>query len=216
MFRFDRKRALEPPPIQHRSAPSSHRSARSRSSRSARSRSLHCRAASSLDLSWITETFAIGGSFAPNQTEALAREHCLSAVVDVRGESCDDAGLLARCGIELLHLPTIEFEPISQRMLLRGVAFVTAHLDAGRRVLVHCAQGIGRSALLGLCVLVERGHAPLDALALAKARREQVWPSPAQYEAWAGWLTSWRSERGASWRVPTFDEFRAIAYRHPR
>ncbi|HSR99142.1 MAG TPA: dual specificity protein phosphatase family protein, partial [Kofleriaceae bacterium] len=136
-------------------------------------------------MSWITDTFAIGGSFAPNQTEALARDHGVAAVVDVRGEACDDEVLLAKHGIELLHLPTIDFEPISPRMLQRGTAFVTAHLAAGRRVLVHCAQGIGRSALLGLCVLVECGHAPISALALAKARRRQVSPSRAQYEAWA-------------------------------
>jgi hypothetical protein len=169
-----------------------------------------------LDLSWITETFAIGGSFAPNQTEALAREHGIAAVVDVRGESCDDEVLLARYGIELLHLPTIDFEPISPRMLERGVAFVTAHLRAGRRVLVHCAHGIGRSALLGLCVLVDRGEEPIRALALAKARRARVSPSTAQYHAWAQWLASWRDERGAAWEVPTFEEFKAIAYRQLR
>lgn len=209
MFRFARKRAH--PPRARRSAPPADRTlAMSASSAHARS---PAHAASALDLSWITEAFALGGSFAPNQSAALA-EHRLAAVVDVRGEACDDAGLLARYGIELLHLPTIDFEPITPRMLLRGVGFVAAHLDAGHRVLVHCARGIGRSALLALCVLVERGHAPLDALALAKARRAQVSPSPAQYEAWASWLASWRAERDSSWRVPTFDEFKAIAYRH--
>jgi protein-tyrosine phosphatase len=167
-----------------------------------------------LDVTWITDTFALGGSFAPNQTEALARDHRVAAVVDVRGEACDDEGLLAKYGIELLHLPTIDFEPLSPRMLERGVAFVAGHLAADRRVLVHCAHGIGRSALLGLCVLVECGHAPIEALALAKDRRARVSPSPAQYEAWASWLAGRRAERGAAWGVPTFDQFKAIAYRH--
>jgi hypothetical protein len=184
------------------------------SSSSAGARSRDAYPAGALDLSWITEAIALGGSFAPNQSAALA-EHRLAAVVDVRGEACDDAGLLARYGIELLHLPTIDFEPITPRMLLRGVAFVAAHLDAGHRVLVHCARGIGRSALLALCVLVERGHAPLDALALAKTRRAQISPSPAQYQAWASWLASWRDGCDASWRVPTLDEFKAIAYGPP-
>jgi len=166
-----------------------------------------------IDLSWITETLAIGGSFAPNQTEALARDHRIAAVVDVRGEACDDETLLARHGIELLHLPTIDFEPITPRLLQRGIAFVTAHVTEGRRVLVHCAQGIGRSALLGLCVLVECGHAPISALTLAKARRSQISPSRAQYEAWAQWLTSRRAERGAPWAVPTFDQFKSIVHR---
>lgn len=168
----------------------------------------------SLDLSWITDTLAIGASFAPNQTEALVREHRIAAVVDVRGEACDDEVLLARHGIELLHLPTIDFEAISPRMLERGVAFVAAHVNAGRRVLIHCAVGIGRSPMLGLCVLVECGHAPLAALALAKDRRARISPSVVQYEGWASWLGTWREARGASWAVPTFEEFKAIAYRH--
>jgi hypothetical protein len=166
------------------------------------------------DLSWITDTLAIGGSFPPNRTAALARDERVAAVVDLRGESCDDEQLLISHGVAFLHLPTIDFEPPSLTAVTRGLAFVAAHASAGRRVLVHCACGIGRSAVLGLCVLVEQGHAPLAALALAKDRRACVSPSPSQYEGWVAWLAAHRKERGASWRIPTFDEFTAIAYRH--
>jgi len=169
-----------------------------------------------LDLSWITETMAIGGSFPPMLTQALASDHGVAAVVDLRGETCDDVELLAKHRIDFLHLPTIDFAPVSPTKLHRGVEFVTAHTSAGRRVLVHCAHGIGRSAVLGLCVLVEHGHAPIDALALAKKRRRCVSPSPAQFGAWAAWLAIRRIERRATWSVPTFDEFKAIAYRQFR
>jgi protein-tyrosine phosphatase len=165
------------------------------------------------DLSWITETLAIGGSFLPSQAPELARDHGVSAVVDLRGEACDDAQLLASHGIELLHLPTVDLRPVAPAMLDRGVRFVSAHLAAGRRVLVHCTYGIGRSVLLGLCVLVAHGHAPIDALTLAKERRACVSPSPAQYAAWAAWLATWQGERHPTWRVPSYEEFRAIAYR---
>jgi protein-tyrosine phosphatase len=166
-----------------------------------------------LDLSWVTDTLAIGGCFPPDQTGALVDQQ-VAAIVDLRREACDDAELLARHRIELLHLPTTDFAPISPAHLTLGIAFVSAHLSAGRRVLVHCAQGIGRSVMLGLCVLVARGRTPLDALALAKQRRGCVSPSPAQYEAWAQWLARERLVRSARWTVPTFDEFKAIAYRH--
>ena len=168
------------------------------------------------DLSWITETLAIGGSFLPTQSAALARDHQVAAVVDLRGETSDDPQLLARHSVEFLHLPTIDFAPIRPVMLERGIAFVTTHVSAGRRVLLHCARGIGRSAMLGLCVLVEHGHTPLDALALTKDRRSCVSPSPAQYEAWAAWLAVRRAGRNATWSIPTFDEFKAIAYRRLR
>jgi protein-tyrosine phosphatase len=169
-----------------------------------------------LDLTWITDTLAVGGSFPPTHCAVLARKHRVAAVVDLRGESCDDVQLLAQHQIDFLHLPTIDFAAIRPAMLERGTAFVCAHLAASRRVLIHCAHGIGRSALLALCVLVERGMPPIEALALTKDRRARVSPSLAQYEAWAGWLAARRRDQGATWTVPTFDEFKAIAYRHLR
>ncbi len=163
-----------------------------------------------IDLDWLTPALAIGGCFAPEIAELLAREHRISGVVDLRAEACDDEPVLRRHAIELLHLPTEDHCAVAPRMLHAGVAFAARHLDAGSRVLIHCQHGIGRSALLALCVLVDRGHAPLAALELAKTRRAKVSPSPAQYEAWAAWLR----ERGAA--VPSFDAFAAIAYRHLR
>lgn len=161
----------------------------------------------SLNLSWITDELAIGGSFSCDLVDLLAREHRIGAIVDLREEACDDVALLATHHIDFLHLPTPDNHGVSASMLREGVAFVSRHVRARRRVLVHCEHGIGRSALLGLCVLVEHGHAPLAALELAKSRRARVSPNALQYEAWVGWLR----ERGHP--APTFEEFAAIAYR---
>ncbi|MDB4954411.1 MAG: Dual specificity protein phosphatase [Myxococcales bacterium] len=166
-----------------------------------------------LDLSWITPSLAIGGCFPVEHTELL-RDHRIGAVVDLRAEACDDAALLDHHGIAFLHLPTPDMCGVSCAMLSLGVEFVAGHLAADRKVLVHCQYGIGRSALLGLCVLVHDGHSPADALALAKDRRARVSPSQQQYEAWVGWLTGFRNRPDVSWDIPTFAEFAAVAYRH--
>jgi protein-tyrosine phosphatase len=163
--------------------------------------------------SWITPHLAVGGHVPPEAVPDLAEPHGIAAVVDLRAEACDDRVALARHGIALLHLPTIDHGAVSQRGLDEGVAFANAFLDRGARVLVHCQHGIGRSALLSLCILVDRGEAPLSALERAKQARWMVSPSPAQYEAWATWLRR-RQEAGAAWEVPGFDAFKAIAYRH--
>jgi protein-tyrosine phosphatase len=163
---------------------------------------------------WITDQLAVGGSFVPEQTERLAREHGVRAVVDLRNEEVDDERLLRRHGIVLLHLPTEDMGGVDAAHLDDGVRFACAHLDRGDRVLIHCQHGIGRSAVLALCVLVRRGQAPLDALALMKDRRARVSPSPAQFECWAGWLGRHRDTNAVAWDVPDFDAFKAIAYRH--
>ncbi len=146
----------------------------------------------------------------------LARDHAIKAVVDLRVEDCDDEIVLHDHGITFLHLPTEDLCAVSQDRLDEGVTFANRHLDSGERVLIHCEHGIGRSATLALCVLVSRGMPPLDALELAKTQRPLVSPSPVQYEAWVQWLTFWRAGSGAAWAIPSFDAFKAIAYRHLR
>jgi len=168
------------------------------------------------DLHRFDEGLLVGAAYPCEALPCLVSIYGVSAVVDVREEACDDAAALAGLGIDFLHLPTPDLEPVSLAMLDRGVRFVTARLDAGETVLVHCQHGIGRSALLALCVLVARGWEPLEALEHAKTKRPKVSLSPQQYEGWRRWLQARAQSTTAPLRPPTFDEFAAIAYRHLR
>jgi hypothetical protein len=167
-----------------------------------------------LNLDWVTPRLAVGGSFPLDAAEHLARVLGISRVVDLRIETCDDARVLREAGIELLHLPTEDQCGVSLAHLDAGVAWVTGELSAGRSVLVHCEHGIGRSALLACCVLVELGDPPLQALARAKAGRKVVSPSPAQLEAFRAWLA--HRAQGAPDDLPSFDALAWIAYSHLR
>lgn len=160
------------------------------------------------NLDWITPLLAVGGDFPSAEAGRLAREMEIEAVVDLRAEAAHAPEPLAACGLSLMHLPTEDHMAVAQEDLDAGVAFVRGFLARGRKVLIHCREGVGRSALLALCVLVDRDMAPMEALNLAKDRRWQVSPSPAQYQAWATWL----GRRGLS--VPSFQAFAAVAYRH--
>ena len=162
---------------------------------------------------WIDPQLAVGGRFPAERAALLASHHRIDAVVDLRGEDRDDEQLLRSHGITLLHLPTEDMCGVDAALLERGVEFVRERLDRGRRVLIHCEHGIGRSATLALCVLVARGAAPLDALGRMKDRRALVSPSPAQFACWEAWLERYRQSHAVGWTVPSFDEFQRIAYR---
>lgn len=161
------------------------------------------------NFTWIQPDLAVGGAFPLERAACLAREHGVGAVIDVRSEACDDAATLERCGLRFLHLPTEDMCGVSQPRLDQGVAFAEAAAAEGLRLLVHCQHGIGRSALVALCILIARGHAPLDALLIAKDARQLVSPSEAQYRAWADWIG-----RRTALAPPSFHEFGMIAYRH--
>jgi histidinol-phosphate aminotransferase len=74
---------------------------------------------------------------------------------------------------------------IADRRALSGddisaaTAFIKTHVDAGRRVLVHCQAGISRSPAVTLCYLHEFAGRSIDeALAQVKAGRPQADPHP--------------------------------------
>ncbi len=161
-----------------------------------------------MDLSWVTPQLAVGGRFGMEEAAELARELGIERVVDLRRECCDDEEVLRSHGVVLLKLPTDDGCAVSQDMLDEGVAWVDAQLAAGRRVFVHCEHGIGRSALLGLCVLVSRGLPPLDALALLKRARRQASPGPEQLEAFRTWVF----RRAPGFPVPPLQDLGRIAW----
>jgi protein tyrosine phosphatase (PTP) superfamily phosphohydrolase (DUF442 family) len=162
---------------------------------------------------WIAPGLALGGCVDGHPPEALAA-YGVGAVIDLRAEACDDPAALEACGLKFLHLPTPDLQPVPPAMLEAGVAFAEQMEAQDRALLIHCQHGIGRSALLALCVMVDRGWAPAEALSQAKQVRAQLSPSPSQYRAWASWLLAWKARHGASWAIPDFDAFAAIAYRH--
>ena len=163
---------------------------------------------SAVDLHWLTDELAVGAAFPMESATHLAEAQGIRAVIDLREEDCDDERRLREAGIDLLYLPTPDQLSPREATLERGVEFARDHLARGNRVLIHCQGGIGRSALLALCVLVDLGFEPLDALAHAKNCREAVSPSYDQYCGWARWLAA----RGKA--APDYHTFGCIAYRH--
>lgn len=74
-------------------------------------------------------------------------------------------------------------------------------VDAGHKVYLHCRAGIGRSAMVVACWLVNRGSSPQQALEQLQAlwrqsRRAETWPSVPETEAQADFVLGWSARRG--------------------
>src|SRR5215475_14945877 len=158
-----------------------------------------------LNHDWVDPRLAVGGSFPMDAVEQLAKREGIGAIVDLRVEWCDDEAMLRRHGLEFLHLPTEDCCAIAPRMIDDGVEWVRSRLERGTRVLIHCEHGIGRSALLALCILVAGGAEPLDAMNRLKAARPVASPGAEQIEAFRSWVTGWRKRTGARFEIPSFD-----------
>lgn len=102
-----------------------------------------------------------------------------------RHDVADMAGLLARDGIAHAAFPVRDFG-VPEAMADWPALSARLHgiLDAGGAVLLHCHGGQGRSGMLALRLMVERGQDPDAALAGLRAARPGAVETDAQ-EAWA-------------------------------
>ena len=95
--------------------------------------------------------------------------------------------MLKRLGLPWHHFPIEDYgipaSPQTERwsdLSLRLHQF----LDDDRKVLIHCYAGIGRSGMIALRLMVERGADPIEALAQIRHIRPGAVERPAQYD-WA-------------------------------
>lgn len=132
-----------------------------------------------LNMSWITPSLAVGGRIRVDDVYALAATG-ITSVVDTRIEDKDEESVLAGYGIELLHLPTVDTTPLTLSQLHLGAEWINQQLHAGRKVLVHCEHGVGRSVMLATASLIARGLSTRDALATVQRKRWQAAPNAHQ------------------------------------
>jgi len=74
-------------------------------------------------------------------------------------------------GFEVKHIPIKDFTPPSPEHIKEFVGFVRERLLEGKRVLVHCYAGMGRTNVMLACYLVHLGMTPNEALSLIKETR---------------------------------------------
>ena len=97
----------------------------------------------------------------------------------------DLGAVLEQAGCQWCHFPIRDFGAPSPEADWQGLApKLHAVLDEGGAVLAHCYGGQGRSGMVLLRLLVERGVAPLAALNLLRSIRPGAVETDAQFD-WA-------------------------------
>ena len=99
-----------------------------------------------------------------------------SELIEYRVEGLGEA--VAASGLEWHHLPIIDAdvprEPFEERWVRSG-ARLRDQLACGRRILLHCRGGLGRTGTIAARLLVELGMPPKEAIeAVRKARPNTI------------------------------------------
>jgi len=82
-----------------------------------------------------------------------------------------NSALVEEFGFEYHHLPVRDFTAPSQAQVRRFIAIVKAARRAGKKVVVHCMAGRGRTGTMAACYLVSLGRDADEALREIRALR---------------------------------------------
>jgi atypical dual specificity phosphatase len=128
-------------------------------------------------LNWwdvIDEHFCLGGALMFDDIERLQQQG-VSAVINLCAEREDDQERLGQACMEYLRIPVIDRCAPTFEQITQGVSWIECQLIAGRVIYIHCAAGVGRSAmLLASWYVYAHGATVAQALALLKTRHPQV------------------------------------------
>lgn len=139
----------------------------------------------------ITDDIWIGGRLSLEAWHQLWAEG-VRVVVSLQGEERNEYGDLKPEAELWLPTPDMCMPTIPQMWL--ACAFIRLALLNGRKVVVHCRYGVGRSPMTLAAYLVTQGWEPREAVEFIAQRRREVDPNARQWAALEEFAREW--ERG--------------------
>jgi protein-tyrosine phosphatase len=85
--------------------------------------------------------------------------------------------------------------PRRDQQFVDFVEVVASQLQAGERMMLHCAGGIGRTGTVGSCILIALGLAADEAL--AGVRKSRAWPENKAQNEFVHWFAEQARESSA-------------------
>lgn len=136
----------------------------------------------SYQVTWITNNLAVG--HAPMSYAELdeIHEQGIDAIVNLCEEFCDLHELEENSGFEVFYLPITDEKAPKMEEMEEGLAWMDEAMYLGKKVLVHCKHGVGRTGTFVTAYLLRRGMGLRKAEKLLKKTRA----NPTNFSQW--WL----------------------------
>ncbi len=135
---------------------------------------------SDYQIRWITEELATG--HAPMSYDDLdaIREQGIDAIVNLCAEFCDLHELEEGSGFEVYYLPILDECAPDMEEMEKALAWLDEAFYLGKKVLVHCRHGIGRTGTFVTSYLLRRGLG----MKLASKKLKKHPARPSNYSQW--------------------------------
>jgi protein-tyrosine phosphatase len=131
-------------------------------------------------LNWITQNLATG--YAPMSHAELSsiKAQGIDAIINLCAEFSDLHLIEEKAGFEVYYLPVWDEEPPRIEEMEKGLGWLDEAIYLGKKILVHCRHGIGRTGTLVASYMIRRGM-PLKS---AEKKLKKFPASPTSYGQW--------------------------------
>ncbi|MBM9535765.1 phosphatase domain-containing putative toxin [Desulfobulbus alkaliphilus] len=152
-------------------------------------------------LTWVTDRLAVGRAPMSHDDLDALRAQGISAILNLCAEFCDLHDIEREAGFEVYYMPVPDEEAPSLVELERALSWLDEAIYLGKKVLIHCRHGIGRTGTLLNAYLLRRGLGHRLAWKTLKGLRSR----PANFEQWWTIRKYGRKERRLSIRQPSLE-----------
>ena len=131
-------------------------------------------------MTWITSDLAVG--YAPMSYAELdsIRSQGIDAIVNLCAEFCDLHEIEEAKGFEVYYLPILDEAAPDMEEMEKGLAWMDEAIYLGKKVLIHCRHGIGRTGTFLTSYLLRKGLG----LKLASKKLKHTRAAPTNYSQW--------------------------------
>ncbi|WP_415714505.1 dual specificity protein phosphatase family protein [Maridesulfovibrio sp.] len=157
-------------------------------------------------LTWITDQLAVGcAPMSHAQLDSLLAQG-IDGIVNLCGEFCDLHEIEQEAGFEVYYLPVEDEEAPGLVELEKGLAWLDEAIYLGKKVLVHCRHGIGRTGTFLNAYLLRRGLGHK----LAGKKMKDLRSKPANFSQWWTIRKYGRKSGKLTARTPTVEFNRKV------
>ncbi len=131
-------------------------------------------------LTWITKQLAVGRAPMSYADLDLIRAEGIDAIVNLCGEFCDLHEIEENSGFEVIYLPIPDESAPDMEEMEKALAWLDEAIYLGKKILVHCRHGIGRTGTFVTSYLLRKGLG----LKIAGKKLKGSGANPTNYSQW--------------------------------